>query len=50
MEIVDVKEYRSKSRKVNQSCDRLRITIDMSKNNYYRLLSFIKQEKRDENI
>ncbi len=46
MKIVEEKEYRSKGRKVNQSHDMMRVTIDMTKNDYYKLLAYIKQEWR----
>lgn len=48
MEIIEVKQYRSENRKINQSYDKVRVTLDMTKNDYYKLLTFIKQEERDE--
>ena len=48
MRIVEEKEYRSEGRKVNQSYDMVRVTIDMTKNDYYKLLTYVKQEERDE--
>ena len=48
MEIIEVKQYRSENRKVNQSCDKVRVTLDMNRNDYYNLLTFIKQEERDD--
>jgi len=48
MEIIEVKQYRSENRKVNQSCDKVRVILDMTQNDYYKLLTFIKQEESDE--
>lgn len=43
IEIVQADEFRSTGRKVNQSYDMIRVTADMTKNEYYRLLAWIKK-------
>lgn len=46
MKIIEAIEFRSKDRKINESCDMMKVTIQMSKHEYYELLSDIKKQSK----
>lgn len=50
MKIIESKRYRSKENsKINSNTDRVRLTIDLSNPEYFKMLSIIKQIERDVN-